>query len=314
LGGGVLAAFPTLTAQPDPAIRSSYVTDGDCAAGDLPIFGGYHAYDTRASLKHFHPDGQSWSAAPEGSANEEGDQLPGGPSYTLCLRVGREVPHTVREKSVPGSGPAGSVSCQAGEALISGGFYYPWGLDGFVGSHPEAPLRWASADAPQHADESPISGHIYALCAELPDGVHTYATSASGAAGATATARCFPGDAVLGGGWSGRGVRGSHPVEGGWAAELGEAGSAYALCYKPSRAFGLHATYVRTASGTGDVDVAATCDGGDVVVGAGWTGGHGLDSLRRFEPTDAGWSINLVQDDGTEGTAYVLCARPYVKA
>ncbi|MDQ1689581.1 MAG: hypothetical protein QOK42_2556 [Frankiaceae bacterium] len=313
LGGGALAALPTLTAQPDPAIRSSYVTGAGCSLSDLPIFGGYHAYDTRPTLKHFHPDSTSWSSAPEGSRNEEGDTLPGGPSYTLCLRVGREVPHTVRDKSVAGSAPAGAVSCQSGESLLSGGFYYPWGIEGFVGTHPEAPVRWAAATAPEGADDPPISGHVYALCAELPDGVHTYATSTAGSAGATATARCFPGDAVLGGGWSGRSIRGSHPVDGGWAAELGEAGSAYALCYKPSRAFGLHASYVRTASGSGDVDVAASCDGDDAVIGAGWTGGHGWDSLRHFEPGDHGWSVNLVQADGTEASAYVLCARPYVK-
>jgi hypothetical protein len=73
----------------------------------------------------------------------------------------------------------------------------------------------------------------------------------------------------------------------------------------------LHASYVRNATGSGDVNVEATCDGSDVVLGAGWVGGHGFDSLRHFEPADHGWSVNLVQEDGTTATAFVLCARPY---
>ena len=314
IGGGALAAIPTLNPPVDPAFRTTYAVSGDCAAGDLPLFGGYHAFDTRPTLYHFHPETTSWNAAPEGLLNEEGEFLPGGPSFTVCLRVGRSVPHAVREKAVQGSAPAGAVSCQVDESLLGGGFYYPWGLGGMVGTHPEAPGRWASADGPQDPGQSPINGHVYALCAELPEGVHTYVTSASATAGETATAHCYPGDAVLGGGWSGRGVRGSFPIDGGWTAELSAPGSAYALCYKPSRAFGLRASYVRSATGSGDVDVRATCDSGDAVIGAGWVGGHGFESLRRFEPVDGGWSLNLVPEDGGMATAFVLCARPYVKA
>jgi hypothetical protein len=141
--------------------------------------------------------------------------------------------------------------------------------------------------------------------------VHTYATTSSGPAGGTATARCFSGDSVLSGGWSGHGVRGSHPVDGGWSVELGDAGAAYALCYKPGRALGLRASYVRSASGSGDVNVQASCDGSDAVIGAGWTGGRGFESLRHFEPTEGGWSVNLVQADGSEASSYVLCAPVY---
>lgn len=305
LAGTALALKP-LTDPPTPVVLGSYDAGGSaCAAGDVPLTGGFHVLDVPPALLHHEPHGSSdsggwWDASASGTSE----------SSTLCLRLGREVPWTVRTATLAGNPPHAGAGCQTTEQLLGGGLYVPWGLAGREGSHPESPARWAVVTGPEPADLPAIAASVRALCAELPGGLRTYTVLGSTAVTGTATARCFPGDAVLNGGYAGGEVRGSHPVDGGWQAELGfGGGTAYALCYHPSRELGLRASHVRQDAVSGAFQATAGCDAGDQLLGGGWTTGHGLAAMQHFRPQGTSWVVALPSRGDV--TAYALCARRY---
>jgi hypothetical protein len=295
VGAGLVLLAPA--DQSKPVITGSYTAGAGegCAKGDIPLSGGFYDLDTPTALLRFHPAGSSsgtgyWNVGVGGT----------GQGSTVCLRLGRSVVWRVREAALPATKPSGSVSCQTPESLLGGGFAYPWGLSG-LSSHPEAPMRWTADDAPYTDGPAPVAG-VHALCAELPDGLRTYVTSGSTHGPGEAVASCFPGDAVLDGGFSGSQIQASYPVDGGWLTQTVGGGMSYASCFHPSRAFGLRGTYTRY----GD-DGHARCDGTDTVLGGGWDGGTDLDGLQHFEPLGNGW--NVTRTDSGNVTAYVLCAR-----
>lgn len=302
-GVGLLLLAPS--DPPTPVVLGSYVAGpgGGCAAGDAPLTGGFHVLDVPPQLLHHEPKGSSsdtgwWDASAAGTSE----------SSTLCLRFGTKVTWRVRSAALAGSPARAGVSCQTTEQLLGGGFYVPWGLAGPEGTHPEPPARWAVLTGAEPADLPPIRATASALCAELPDGVRTYSVTGSGASGGAATARCYPGDAVLGGGYAGTAVRGSHPVDGGWQVELGAGtGSAYALCYHPSRALGLRASHVQQASVSGEYQATAECGAGEALLGGGWTTGHGIGAMQHFRPEGTRWVVALPAPGDV--TAYALCAR-----
>lgn len=299
--GGTAVALKPLTDPVTPLVLGTYAVEGSsCADGDLAISGGFHVLDNPPVLLHHEPAGDSWDAAPSGT----------GVSYAVCLRLSKKVPYQVRTASLSGNPPHASVSCQTPEQLLGGGFYVPWGLAGRQGSHPESPSRWAAVFGPEPADLPAISATVSALCAELPDGIKTYTTLGSTAVTGVATARCFPGDVVINGGYAGGEVRGSHPIDGGWQAELGfGGGTAYALCVKPSRALGIRSTYVRQTAVAGEFQASADCDTGGQILGGGWTSGGGIGGLQHFRPDGASWVAAL--PDRGDVTAYALCAKRY---
>lgn len=300
LAGTGLALKP-LTDPVTPLVLGTYAAEGgQCADGDLALSGGFHVLDTPPVLLHHEPAGDSWDAAPSGT----------GTSYAVCLHLSAKVPYQVRTATLGGDPPHAGVSCQTPEQLLGGGFYVPWGLAGRQGSHPEAPSRWAAVVGPEPADLPAINATVSALCAELPDGIKTYTTLGSTAVSGVATARCFPGDVVLNGGYAAGEVRGSHPIDGGWQAEVGfGGGTAYALCVKPSRALGIRSTYVRQTAVTGEYQAGADCDAGGQVLGGGWTSGGGLSGLQHFRPDGAGWVVALPERGDV--TSYALCAKRY---
>jgi hypothetical protein len=297
VGGGLALLGPA--DQPKPVITGSY-TVGDhegCGKGDIPVNGGFYDLGTPTNVMRFRPAGSSsdtgyWETS--AGAVSQGS--------TVCLRVGRPLVWRVRDNEMPADKASGGVSCQTPESLLSGGFAFPWGLNG-LSSYPQAPMRWSASNA-SYTDGPAPDAIVSALCAELPDGLRTYVATSSTAGAGVTTAHCFSGDAVLNGGYAGSHVEGSYPVDAGWAAKLGEGGgAAYAICFHPSRTFGLRST--STHSGTGD----ASCDATESVLAGGWSTGTDLDGLQHFEPSGDGWKSELNGPAG--GTAYVLCARHY---
>ena len=281
-----------------PVILGSYVAGpGEgCAKGDIPVSGGFYDLDVPTDLLRFHPAGSSsdtgyWNVSVGGT----------GQGSTVCLRLGRSVVWKVRDASLDQAAPKGGVSCQTPESLLGGGFALPWGIAG-LSSYPQAPMRWNATGSPYTDGPAPVAT-VDALCAELPEGMKTYVTSASTPAAGIATAHCFPGDQVLNGGFSGAQVHGSYPVDAGWAAQLGAGGgAAYAICVKPSKALGLRSTTVAYGPTT------ASCPGNDTVLGGGWSSGSGYDGLQHFEPEGDGWRAEAPKGDVT---AYVVCLHRY---
>jgi hypothetical protein len=282
---------------PTPVVLGSYdVGDGEgCALGDVPIAGGFYDLDTPSNLLRFQPRGSSsepsyWETSVGGT----------GHGSTVCLRLGRPVVWRVHTRTLPPTAPSGAVSCQTSESLLGGGFAFPWGLSR-LSSYPQAPTRWVAANAP-YADGPAPQAQVTALCAELPEGVHTYVTTASGTGGAQAY--CFKGDHALGGGFAGAGVDGSYPSADGWTVS-GSSGSvsAYALCFHPSRALGLRTSYDVQSIDGGD----AQCSSGDVLLGGGWQSGTDLNGLQHFEPNGSAWKVE--RGGGGPVTAYALCAK-----
>jgi hypothetical protein len=295
-GIGVAALAPS--SPPKPVIIGSYAVGAGegCGKGDIPVAGGFHDLGVPTDLLRFHPAGSSsdtgyWNVSVGGT----------GDGSTVCLRLGQPVVWQVRDRSLDQAKPVGAVSCQTQESLLGGGFAFPWGIGG-LSSYPQAPKRWAAANAPYTDGPAPIAT-VHALCAQLPDGLTTYVQTAASAAAGIATAHCFPGDVVLGGGFSGAQVHGSYPLAGGWAAQVGAGGgSAYALCTKPGKALGVKSTSV--ASG----EQVATCPGSDTVLAGGWSSGTDYDGLQHFEPEGSGWRA---EKPSGATTAYVLCLRHY---
>jgi hypothetical protein len=280
---------------PVPVILGSYpIGDGEgCAAGDIPVSGGFYSLDTPSGLLRFQPRGSSsesgyWESSVSGT----------GHASAVCLRLGTKVVWRVRTRTLPPTAPSGAVSCQTPESLLGGGFAFPWGLTA-LSSYPQAPMRWGAADGP-YTDGPAPEGEVSALCAELPDGLRTYVTTASGSG--TVDAYCFKGDHPLGGGYAGGTVDGSYPNADGWTVSSSTTASAYALCYHPSRRLGLRTSYDVQAVG-GD----AVCSSGDVLLGGGWQSGTTLDGLQHFEPNGHGWKAE--QPSGGPTTAYALCAK-----
>jgi hypothetical protein len=294
-GAGLIVLAPS--DAPKPVITGSYVAGprSGCAKGDIPVNGGYHDLNVPTALLRFHPVGSSSDVGYWNSSISTGE------TYTVCLRLGRSVVWKVRDTTLDQAKPTGGVSCQTTESLLSGGFAFPWGISR-LSSYPRAPMRWDASNAPYTDGPAPTAS-VSALCAELPDGVRTYVTTGSTAAPGVATARCFPGDTVLNGGFAGAQVQGSYPVAAGWAAQLGTGGgSAYAICVKPSRGLGIRSTSV--ASGDG----VATCPGTDTVLAGGWSSGTDYDGLQHFDPEGDGWRS---ESPSGGATAYVLCLHRY---
>ncbi len=301
---GTAVALKPVTDPVTPLVLGTYAVQGAaCAGNDIPISGGFHVLDVPPVLLHHEPNAYglaAWDASASGTSE----------SSTVCLRLSSKAPWTAHRTILSGNPPHGAVSCQTTEQLLGGGFYVPWGLSGRQGSHPEAPARWAAVVGPEPSDLPPISATVSALCAQLPEGVKTYTVLGSTAVTGTATARCYPGDVVLNGGHAGGEVRGSHPVDGGWQAELGfGGGTAYALCVHPSRILGIRSTYVRQAAVSHDYQASAACDASGQLLGGGWTTGGGIGGLQHFRPDGNSWVAAL--PDRGDVTSYALCARRY---
>jgi hypothetical protein len=280
---------------PVPVILGSYpIGDGEgCAHGDIPVAGGFYSLDIPAGLLRFQPRGSSsesgyWETSVSGTGHQS----------AVCLRLGTKVVWRVRSRTLSPTAPSGAVSCQTPESLLGGGFAFPWGLAA-LSSYPQAPMRWAAANGP-YTDGPAPEGEVSALCAELPEGLRTYVTTASGSG--TVDAYCFKGDHPLGGGYAGRAVDGSYPNADGWTVTASGTASAYALCYHPSRRLGL-----RTSYPVQSLDGDAVCGSGDVLLGGGWQSGTTLDGLQHFEPNGSGWKAE--QPSGGPTTAYALCAK-----
>jgi hypothetical protein len=280
---------------PVPVILGSYpIGDGEgCANGDIPVAGGFYSLDIPAGLLRFQPRGSSsesgyWETSVSGTGHQS----------AVCLRLGTKVVWRVRSRTLSPTAPSGAVSCQTPESLLGGGFAFPWGLAA-LSSYPQAPMRWAAANGP-YTDGPAPEGEVSALCAELPEGLRTYVTTASGSG--TVDAYCFKGDHPLGGGYAGRAVDGSYPNADGWTVTASGTASAYALCYHPSRRLGL-----RTSYPVQSLDGDAVCGSGDVLLGGGWQSGTTLDGLQHFEPNGSGWKAE--QPSGGPTTAYALCAK-----
>ena len=115
---------------------------------------------------------------------------------------------------------------------------------------------------------------------------------------------------MLNGGYEADHPLGSHPVDGGWAAEVGAGGGkAYALCYKPSATLGLRASHVRTDSVTNAFQGTASCDSGDQLLGGGWKTGTGIGGMQHFRPQGTSWVAALASRGDV--TSYALCARKW---
>lgn len=331
LGGAALAVVPDLRAAEPSLVGATYTTlstsDGGtpaerCRASDLPLNGGFEGFEVRPVLTRFQPaDQRVWRADirgvpafdEEGAVDPRGVSTPGGNGATVCLTLHEDLAWQLRaavESVHPGTG-LGSAGCQPGETVVTGGWRLPWGHSGFVGAFPETRERWSVRAAIARPENRGLPGDAYALCARFPSRVRVYHATGSASGGAAAIARCEPGDGVLNGGGYAYPIAGSHPVDGGWAVEAqpGGTASAFAICYDPGRKFGLHASYTRSATGTGHV--TATCDPGDSILAGGWTNGHGLDTFQHFLPDGAGWRLKVSLSVGGAASSYALCAKPY---